>query len=159
MTSPTLKTPRLMLRVFKPDDWGPLKLMLSDTAALEHMHFRSLNEVQRRQWFDECLAGGQTFSLEGMTWVIARQDTGEVIGWFGIGTTTDPQNTQDISFGYALARQHWNQGYMTEALLGVFRHEFDTLGIPQLSANCRVANIGSARAMEKAGMRRVKTEY
>lgn len=42
---------------------------------------------------------------------------------------------------------------MTEVLQRVFAHEFDTLGVPHLTANCDPSNIGSARAMEKAGMR------
>lgn len=132
--------------------------MLSDIEAMEHMHFRSWNGEQRQQWFDECVSAGKESSPDGKSWTIERKDTGEVIGWFGIGTTSDPANTHDISFGYALARSHWNQGYMTEVLRGVFAYEFDTLGLPQLSANCRAQNIGSARAMEKAGMRRTHSD-
>ena len=159
MASPTLETPRLMLRAFLPDDWAALNAVLSDTEAMEHMHFRSWNDEQRRTWFDECLAAGQHSSPDGMSWAVERKDTGEVIGWFGIGTSSDPKADYDISFGYALARPHWNQGYMTEVLRGVFAYEFDTLGVPQLSANCRAPNVASARAMEKAGMRRVKSDY
>jgi RimJ/RimL family protein N-acetyltransferase len=159
MMTPPLKTPRLVLRPFAPGDWDALNAMLADTDAMQHMHFRSWNGDQRREWFDHCLAAGQHPSPEGMNWAVARQDTGEVIGWFGIGTSSDPANSHDISFGYALARPHWNQGYMTEVLRGVFAYEFETLGVPQLSANCRAPNVASARAMEKAGMRRVKSDY
>lgn len=42
---------------------------------------------------------------------------------------------------------------MTEALRRVLAYEFDTLGVPQVSASCHLPNIGSARVMEKAGMR------
>jgi RimJ/RimL family protein N-acetyltransferase len=159
VTIPILETPRLILRAFAPDDWDAINAMLSDTEAMEHMHFKSWNDEQRRQWFDECVAVGERSSPNGMGWAIERKDTGEVIGWFGIGTTSEPATTYDISFGYALARPHWNQGYMTEVLRGIFAYEFDILGLPQLSANCRAANIGSARAMEKAGMRRTKSDY
>lgn len=159
MTTPTLETTRLVLRPFAPGDWDALNTMLSDAEAMEHMHFKSWNDEQRREWFDACVAAGKQSSPDGMGWAIERKDTREVIGWFGIGTTSEPATTYDISFGYALARHHWNQGYMTEVLRGVFAYEFDTLGLPQLSANCRAPNIGSARAMEKAGMRRTKSDY
>jgi len=46
---------------------------------------------------------------------------------------------------------------MTDVLGAVFAYEFETLGVPQLSATCRTANVASARVMEKAGMRRVKS--
>ena len=74
-----------MLRAFLPDDWAALNAVLSDTEAMEHMHFRSWNDEQRRTWFDECLAAGQHSSPDGMSWAVERKDTGEVIGWFGIG--------------------------------------------------------------------------
>lgn len=159
MAIPTLETPRLILRAFSPDDWEAHNAMLSDTDAMQYMHFRSWNDVQRRQWFDACIAAGQLDTPEGgMNWIIERKETGEVIGWFGMGATSDPVNTYDISFGYALARDHWNQGYMTEVLRGVFVYALETLGLPQLSANCHTPNVASARAMEKAGMRHTHSD-
>lgn len=159
MMTPTLESPRLALRPFAPSDWAAMNAMLSDSEAMQHMHFRSWDEGQRREWFDACVEAGQQPNPDGMGWAIEQKDTGEVIGWFGIGTSSDPTTAYDISFGYALARHHWNQGYMTEALRTVFAYEFDTLGVPRLSANCRAPNVASARAMEKAGMRRVKSDY
>lgn len=158
MVIATLDTPRLTLRAFAPDDWDAFNETISDSEAMQYMHFSSWNEEQRREWFESCIATGQAFSLEGKIWAIVLKEPALLIGYFGIGTSTDPENAYDINFGYALARQHWNQGYMTEALLAVFGHEFDVLCVPQLSANCQVPNVGSARAMEKAGMHRYKTE-
>ena len=126
---------------------------------MEHMHYKSWNDEQCQGWVDTALDIAGQFDPDGIAWIIERKDTGEVIGWFGIGTSSDPKADYDISFEYALARSHWNQGYMTEVLRGVFAYEFDTLGVPQLSANCRAPNVASARAMEKAGMRRVKSDY
>lgn len=158
MAVPTLETPRLILRAIQPGDRDALIAMLADTEAMQHMHYASWNDVQRQEWFDTALAVQQQPDPEGIGWAIVRKGTGEVIGEFGMGATRDPSNAYDISFGYALARQHWNQGYMTEVLRGIFAFAFDALGLPQLSANCRAANIGSARAMEKAGMRRTHSD-
>jgi RimJ/RimL family protein N-acetyltransferase len=156
---PTLETPRLILRAFIPDDRDAIIAMLADTDAMEHMHFKSWNDEQRQQWFDTALEIPHLTNPEGIGWAIERKDTGAVIGEFGIGNPSDPANAYDISFGYALARAHWNQGFMKEVLRGIFAYEFDTLGVPQLSANTRAPNIGSARAMEKAGMRRTHSDY
>lgn len=136
-----------------------MNAMLSDSEAMQHMHFTSWNEDQRREWFDACVACAEQPDADGFNWAIERRDTGEVIGWFGIGATSEPTDTYDISFGYSLARAYWNQGYMTEVMRAVFAYEFETLGVPQLSANCRAANLASARVMEKAGMRREKTDF
>ena len=40
MTIPTLETPRLILRVFVPEDREAIVAMLADTDAMQHMHTR-----------------------------------------------------------------------------------------------------------------------
>lgn len=159
MMTPTLETSRLVLRPFVPCDWDAINAMLSDSEAMQHMHFTSWNEDQRRKWFDACVELGKQPNPDGLGWAIERQENCEVIGWFGIGTSSDPTTDYDISFGYALARASWNQGYMTEVLRAVFAYEFKTLGAPQLKANSRAANPASARVMEKVGMRLEKFDY
>jgi ribosomal-protein-alanine N-acetyltransferase len=159
MAIPLLETPRLILRPFEEGDRDAIVTMLADTDAMRHMHFATWNDAQRQRWFDEALTIEQQPEPEGLIWAVVRKDTVETIGYVGIGHSTDPANACDISFGYALARAHWNQGFMTEVLRGIFTWEFETLGVPQLSANTRAPNIGSARAMEKAGMTRTHSDH
>ncbi len=159
MASPTLETPRLNLRTVVPSDREAIVALLSDKDAMEHMHYSSWNDEQCQGWVDTALEIAEQSNPDGITWIIERKDTREVIGYFGIGTSSDPGTAYDISFGYALARRHWSQGYMTEAMRAVFAHEFECLGVPQLSANCRAPNVASGRVMEKASMRRVKSDY
>lgn len=145
MAVPTLEATRLVLRPFAPGDWAALNAMLADADAMRHMHFASWNENQRREWFAGCLARAEQRDAESIDWVIERTDTGEVIGWFGIGASSNPAEDHDISFGYALARSHWNHGYMTEAMRAIFAYEFEILGVPQLSATCRAQDGASHR--------------
>jgi RimJ/RimL family protein N-acetyltransferase len=159
MASPRLETPRLILRTITPHDRDAIIALLSDKKAMEHMHYKLWDDEQRQGWVDTALEIAGQANPDGIAWVIERKDTGEVIGWFGISNPADPAHAYSVNFEYALARRHWNQGYMTEVLRGVFAYEFDTLGVPRLSANCRAPNVASARAMEKAGMRRVKSDY
>ena len=56
-------------------------------------------------------------------------------------------------FGYALNGHFWRRGYMTEALGAVLAYEFEVPGTLRIFATCETENIGSARVMEKAGMR------
>ena len=156
---PTLETPRLVLRPFTATAWDAVDAMLSDVETTRHMHFGTWTAARRREWFDWCVAEAQRPAADSIDWAIARRDTGETIGWFGIGAASEPTIAEDISFGYLLARSHWNRGYMTEALRAVFAYEFETLGVPRLSATCEVDNAASARVMEKAGMRRERTVH
>jgi RimJ/RimL family protein N-acetyltransferase len=82
-----------------------------------------------------------------------------MIGWFGIGTSSDAAVPGERRFGYLLNRACWNRGFMTEALRAVIACEFGARGTPQLRATCAVDNPASARVMEKAGMRREKSVF
>ncbi len=54
--------------------------------------------------------------------------------------------------GYALARPHWGEGYMTEAVGAVIAWAFGSFGIEKIWATADVANVASTRVMEKLGM-------
>lgn len=159
MAIPVLELDRLILRAFAPEDWPSHNEMLADREAMQYMHFHSWGEEQRRQWVDACIASSLLDQPEDMNWTIERRTDGQVVGWIGIGASPDPAHAYDIDFGYALARQFWGNGYMPEALRGVFAYQFETLHVPQLQANCRAPNTASARVMEKAGMRRTHSDH
>ena len=56
--------------------------------------------------------------------------------------------------GYVLARQHWGQGYATEALKAVLGFGFSRMELNRIEAKCVPENKGSIRVLEKSGMRR-----
>jgi ribosomal-protein-alanine N-acetyltransferase len=154
-----LETPRLALRQFAAGDWDAVSAMLSDPETTRFMHFATWTEDQRRQWFDSCVANVPRPPDDPDTfyWAITLNDSGAVIGWFGIGTSTEATVSGERRFGYLLSRSCWNQGYMTEALQAVLADEFGTRGAPRLQATCDADNPASARVMEKSGMRREST--
>lgn len=159
--TPRLETPRLVLRQFAPSDWDAVNTMMSDAETSRFMHFATWTEDQRRQWFNGCVMNVPQPPDDADTfyWAITRKDSGEVLGWFGIGTSSDAAVSGERSFGYLLDRTYWDQGYMTEALRAVLAYEFGTRSAPRLQATCDVANPASARVMEKVGMRREKTVF
>jgi RimJ/RimL family protein N-acetyltransferase len=157
--TPRLETPRLILRPFASSDWDAVNTMLSDPVATRYMHFASWTEDQRRDWFDWCVTNARQPDADALIWAIFRRDPGDVIGWLGIGTSSDFAVPGERSFGYLLDRAVWNRGYMTEALRAVLAYEFGIRRAPRLRATCNVANAASARVMEKVGMRREKTVF
>ena len=114
--TPSLETARLVLRPFEADDWEAVDGMLADLATPRYMHFAKWAEAERREWFDGCVVDAQRAEPEAINWAITREDTGDVVGWFGIGIFADP------SFGFLLGRDFWNQGYMTDALQAVLAY-------------------------------------
>ncbi|MGE0712714.1 MAG: GNAT family N-acetyltransferase [Planctomycetota bacterium] len=84
-------------------------------------------------------------------WVIERRADGRGLGMFDCR-----RQGPMAELGYVLAREHWGQGYMSEAI-ALVRDAVLGSSLQRLWAVCDVANVGSARALEKAGFRREGT--
>ncbi len=149
----TLDTERLCVRQFLLSDWEVLNVFLSDPEVIRYMHFRAWTEEKRRKWFVWCVQNGEEPNSDAFNWAITLKTSGELIGWLGIGGASQPTVERERDFGYALSRQSWGQGYMSEALTAVLRFEFDVLKTPRIYGECDLANMASGRVMEKAGMR------
>jgi len=85
---------------------------------------------------------------------IVLAETGQFVGWIGIGQPSGPSAPREYDFGYVLNRRFWSRGYMTEALRALLAFTFRELNAHRVFARCEPANVASARVMEKAGMRR-----
>lgn len=71
----------------------------------------------------------------------------------GIDLTVD-HHEEVGTFGYSLARRHWGQGYMSEAVSAVIDWAFTFVPVVKIRATADAENQGSWRVMEKCGMQR-----
>jgi RimJ/RimL family protein N-acetyltransferase len=91
-------------------------------------------------------------------WLIERADDARVIGMIGLtiegdGPLIDGARVPNrANVGYALGREYWGQGIMTEALREVIAVTLAVPSMYRVYAYCDVENLASARVMEKAGM-------
>lgn len=69
----------------------------------------------------------------------------------------DPESNS-IEVGISIIRSFWGHGYATEALTVVLKYLTENEKIAHVTAWCASDNKGSRRAMEKAGMKLVRTE-
>ena len=65
-----------------------------------------------------------------------------------------PDELRQGELTYLYARPFWGHGYATEAARAVLEVGFRELDLHRIYATCRPANMGSARVLEKLGMRR-----
>ena len=63
-----------------------------------------------------------------------------------------------IEVGFSIERGSWGQGFATEALTDVLAYLTEHEGIGTVTAWCASENIGSMKAMLKAGMKQTHTE-
>lgn len=85
-------------------------------------------------------------------WAFIERATGRVVGAGCIQYLgRDPANPHEI--GWRLVPDKWGQGYASEAARAMAAFAFDTLDAPLLCAVCKAENLGSARVMQRLGMR------
>lgn len=75
---------------------------------------------------------------------------GELIGT--IGAYDYDQEKSQIEIGVSIARNFWGRGFAAEALSAVLKYLTEHEMINTVTAWCANDNIGSRKAMEKAGM-------
>jgi ribosomal-protein-alanine N-acetyltransferase len=142
-----LRTRRLLLRTLTSDDatgrylgWmrDPDTTRYLEARLVEHTH-ESLRDYIETSNADpaELLLG------------ICRPD-GEHIGNIKVGPIDSYHRRAAVGLLIG-QREHWGQGYATEAIIAVTAHAFSAMGLEKLYAGCYASNVGSARAFHNAG--------
>ncbi len=95
------------------------------------------------------------YAREGMgRWLVERVADGETLGWCGLRRLDgEPEFAGEVDLGYRFFRQHWGQGYATEASRACLAHGFGALGLPRILARIDPANAASRAVAVKLGMR------
>lgn len=150
MRTETIQIGRLILRRLRAED----ALSLYENCSSDEKSVRYLER-------SACADPEITKALV-MDW-IGKYETDDFFLW---GVEFDGQiigtvNLHDIDreegqceIGFSVGSKWWNQGIMTEAAGAVVRHALAELGFERITGWCAAENIGSARVMEKSGMKR-----
>ncbi len=147
---PRLESARLVLREADASrDLDGLFELFADPEVARFTDtgpFTTIDEaVEVMAWIRDIFA-----RQRGMRWVIAPASAEErLIGTCGFNMWRTWNNSAEI--GYDLARAHWGQGLMTEALNVVIRFGFERMGLNRVEADVTVGNDGSVKVLEKLG--------
>ena len=147
MLPETFQTARLVLRPIVSADADPIfdgyAQDVEVTRFVTWRPHRSRGDTDA--FIDLCIA---TPADVARTYVLAGREDLALRGVFGLRQAAPHR----LEFGYVLARPWWGQDLMTEALLEVVDWALRQPAIFRIGGGCDVANIGSARVMEKAGL-------
>jgi len=141
-----IHTERLLLRKPRATD-APLMFTAyaQDPAVTRYLMWRPhANVAETRAVIDRFLTTWE--SQEGFCWFLFTNDTDQMIG----SIAARPEN-DGFNLGFLLARPHWGNGYMPEAIAAVLEWAFTEPWVSRVSAACDIENHSSARALEKAG--------
>ncbi|WP_281986947.1 GNAT family N-acetyltransferase [Aquimarina aggregata] len=149
-----ISTKRLILRELSNNDIMPLFEILSDKETMQY--YPATYTVEMTQsWINRNI---NSYRENGFgLWAVVLKKSEKMIGQCGISL----QNIdRDIvpEIGYHIHKQHWNQGYATEAAKTAMDYGFKNLNMNNIYIHTYVKNVPSKHIAEKLGMSKVK-EY
>jgi RimJ/RimL family protein N-acetyltransferase len=148
-----VRTPRLALRPFTPDDLDALY----DFHRLAEVTRYLYHEPRSRAEVSVLLEGKMTASVltaDGKALCLAADlaATGQLVGDCTLFWLSRAHQQGEIGFIFHPAFQ--GRGLATEAATALLRLGFEGLGLHRIIGRCDGRNRGSARVMEHNGMRR-----
>jgi RimJ/RimL family protein N-acetyltransferase len=143
-----LRTSRLILREFRPDDFDGLAQLMADP---DFMRF-STGTFSREKTaaFLDKVVGWQDQGLPSQ-FAMILPETGALLGYCGF-FHHEVDGVEEIEIGYRLKADYWNQGLATEGARAVRDHGFRDWKLARVISLIHVENTRSRRVAEKNGM-------
>jgi ribosomal-protein-alanine N-acetyltransferase len=131
----TIKTKRMIIRNFTPNDWRDLREIIIDKEASEYALYdhpfptgeREIKDITN--WFSQ----GDSF--------LAAYETADkkVIGYI----TINNENRSVYNLGYCFHSAYQYKGYATEACIAIINHVFKVLKATKFTTGTAMLNVPS----------------
>lgn len=148
-TLPEIETRRLLLRKGRMADARDIYEYSKDPDVAKYVLWEAHRSIQESKAYLRYLIRQYRMGGAG-SYVIVQKQTGRVIGTIGFMWIQPEYASAEV--GYSLAKDCWNQGYMTEALEAVIKYGFDQIGLNRIEGQHDVRNQASGIVMEHVGM-------
>jgi RimJ/RimL family protein N-acetyltransferase len=144
-----LRTERLVLRRWRPDDRAPFAALNADPRVMEWFP-APMNTAESDAVADRI---EQHFQDTGWgLWAVEIIDANPFIGFVGLGPSESTLGFPSVEIGWRLAAEHWGHGYAPEAAREALRFGFEDLLLEEIVSFTSVGNAKSRRVMSKIGM-------
>jgi len=148
---PTLRTTRLVLRPFRPDDAPTVQRLAGEreiaasTLTVPHPYPDGAAEewiaTHATAWADQRV----------LTLAVTTPGDDALVGAVGLQLAMADRRAE---LGYWIGIPWWNLGYATEASRAIIGFGFTSLGLHRIMARHMARNPASGRVMQKLGMQR-----
>jgi [ribosomal protein S5]-alanine N-acetyltransferase len=144
-----IKTDALILRKWKIEDAEQLTLIANNKKIYDN-----LRDAFPHPYFLEDANKYISFAqIENkLSMLFAIEIDGKVMGSIGAFFKEDVYR-ENVEIGYYLAEECWGKGLMTKAIKALVEYLFNKFDINRVFAEPFARNIGSRKALEKAGFR------
>lgn len=147
---PVLETERTFLRPITYGDLDEMYHYCAVPAVSEYTTWDAHQSKEDTKAFIDFVMSQYEADKLG-PWGIEDKQTKKLIGscnYLGCDS-----NSMRVELGYVLSNEYWGRGIMTEVVSRIIQFGFEDIGLERIQAKCMVNNIGSAKVMEKAGMK------
>jgi len=149
---PEMETGRLLLRAITPEDADAIFAIFADDEVTRHYDLYTFETIDEAAELIDYMA--EAFETERQVrWGIARKEDNRLLGTLGFVWLREYR----AEIGYDLARTHWGQGIMQEALNALLELAFDDLGLNRIEALVLPGNRRSTALLGRLGFRREGT--
>jgi ribosomal-protein-alanine N-acetyltransferase len=146
VTTPTLRTDRLVLRPFAGGDADAIFALQSNAHVLRYWDAPPWTDREQAERF---LANCRKMAEQGTGVRVAaeRADDGAFIGWCAVNRWSP--DYRSAALGYCFDDAAWGHGYATEAAVALLTWAFDALDLNRVQAETDTRNTASAHVLEK----------
>lgn len=144
-----LETARLLLRPYSHDDSPAIVRMLNDPEMARFLMVTPYPFVEfdartlvKAAW--RRMTGGRGFDLL----VTTKAHAGQVVGSVGVGLHDEGRRAE---LGFWIGRDHWGQGYATEAANQMMDFASGALKVPRFTGTLATDNAASLSVLAKLG--------
>ncbi len=153
--SDPIETPNLMLRTLQATDASQSYLSwLSDPEVNRYLEIRFAKAQELPDLVNYITSVND--SKDNLMLGMFLKEDDRHIGNIKLGPIVTPHNRSEIGFMIG-DRACWGKGYAAEAIKAVSEYGLETLGLAKITAGCYETNIGSSRALLKAGFKHEAT--
>lgn len=140
--TPALKTERLILRRYRPDDLQDLFEYLSDPAVVAFEPYKPMTWEQARENLAWRISTDEMVAVE-------LTSSGKMIGNVYLGR----REFESLELGFVFNRAYWGRGLAAESCRALAERAF-AQGVHRIYAECDPQNENSWRLLEALGFRR-----
>ena len=152
MTVPReIRTDRLLLRRWLPEDLEPFAAMNADPRVTEFLP-TVLSRSQCEAFVERIIAH---FEQHGFgLWAVEIRDVTPFAGFVGLSTPRFQAHfTPSVEIGWRLGAEYWGRGYATEGARAALAFGFDVARLDEIVSFTVPENARSRHVMEKIGLR------
>jgi ribosomal-protein-alanine N-acetyltransferase len=136
------------LREFRFDDVDDVLATVGDDRVTTWLAFDSRSREQALAMVNGAVQRAQLDPREEYYLAISRREDDQLIGFIRLGLAGE----KAAKLGYAIAADHWGNGYATDAARQMLQFGFGTLGLHRISAAIGPENLSSIAVVKRLGL-------